>query len=63
VAGKSEETTDFVVVFKTRRCLLERVIPEVRRTHPDEVPCIVSYPMRPALRDFADWIDSETAQR
>lgn len=61
--GKREETREFVLVFKTRRSLLEKLISEVRRMHPDEVPCIVSYPMGPALDAFADWIDSETAQR
>ncbi|HWM51400.1 MAG TPA: divalent-cation tolerance protein CutA [Thermoplasmata archaeon] len=61
--GKREETNEFVIVFKTRRSLLEKVIAEVRRIHPYEVPCIVSYPMGPALGAFADWIDSETLQR
>jgi periplasmic divalent cation tolerance protein len=61
--GKLEETNEFVIVFKTRRSLLEKVIAEVRRIHPYDVPCIVSYPMGPAHEAFGDWIDSETAQR
>jgi len=61
--GKREEAHEFVLVFKTRRSLLKKVITEIRRMHPYEVPCIVSYPMGPALGAFADWIDSETAQR
>lgn len=61
--GKREEAHEFVLVFKTRRSLLKNLIAEVRRMHPYEVPCIVSYPMGPALGSFLDWIDSETVQR
>jgi len=61
--GKLEETNEVVIVFKTRRALLEKLIAAVRANHPSEVPCIVSYPMGPALREYLDWIDQETAQR
>src|SRR5207249_10569746 len=39
--GKREETNEFVIVFKTRAELLPKLIGEVRRLHPSEVPCIV----------------------
>jgi periplasmic divalent cation tolerance protein len=61
--GVREESREFVIVFKTRASLLRRLIAEVRRNHPYEVPCIVSYPMGPALRPYVDWIDAETAHR
>lgn len=61
--GVREETREFVIVFKTRASLLRRLIAEVRRSHPAEVPCIVSYPMGPALPEYLDWIDAETTQR
>ncbi len=61
--GKVEETNEVVIVFKTRAALLEKLIAAVRASHPYEVPCIVSYPMGPALREYLDWIDEETAQR
>ena len=61
--GKVEETNEVVIVFKTRATLLEKLIAAVRASHPYEVPCIVSYPMGPALREYLDWIDEETAQR
>ena len=61
--GALEGTREFVIVFKTRERLLRRLIAEVRRIHPDEVPCIVSYPMGPALPEYLDWVDTETAQR
>lgn len=58
-----EESPEFVIVFKTRRSLLRALIAEVRRLHPHEVPCIVSYPMGPALPAYLDWIDAETTHR
>jgi len=61
--GTREETREFVIVFKTRESLLRRLIAEVRRLHPFQVPCIVSYPMGPALPEYLDWIDAETSQR
>ena len=61
--GKREETSEFVIVFKTRRSLVRKLIAAVQRVHPAEVPCIVSYPMGPALPAYLSWIDAETAQR
>jgi periplasmic divalent cation tolerance protein len=61
--GHREETREFVIVFKTRRALLRKLIVAVRGIHPDEVPCIVSYPMGPALPEYLDWIDAETDHR
>jgi periplasmic divalent cation tolerance protein len=61
--GKREEASEFVIVFKTRLALLKQLIVAVRRVHPHEVPCIVSYPMGPALEAYLDWIDAETDQR
>ena len=61
--GRLEEANEVVIVFKTRRALLQKVIATVREHHPYEVPCIVSYPMGPDLREYVDWIDEETSQR
>jgi len=59
--GRLEEASEVVIVFKTRRALLQKLIATVRENHPYEVPCIVSYPMGPALRKYLDWIDEETS--
>lgn len=61
--GTREETREFVIVFKTRQALLKSLIAAVSRMHPYEVPCIVSYPMGPALAEYLKWIDAETAHR
>ena len=61
--GAQEETNEFVIVFKTRAALVRKLIAAVRAVHPAEMPCIVSYPMGPALPEYLAWIDAETAQR
>lgn len=61
--GNREESPEFVIVFKTRSSLLPELIAAVRREHPSEVPCIVSYPMGPGLPAYLAWIDEETDQR
>ncbi len=61
--GTMEESKEIAIVFKTRQALLAKLIAAVREMHPFEVPCIVSYPMGPALPAYRKWIDAETAQR
>ena len=60
--GARHEAAEFVIVFKTRRALIPKLIAAVRRIHPDEVPCIVSYRMDAAFPAYLDWIDAETAE-
>src|SRR2546426_10564227 len=61
--GTLEEAGEFVIVFKTRRSLIRKLIPAIPAVHPDEGPSIVSYPMGAAFPAVVDWIDAETAQR
>jgi len=61
--GKREEALEFVIVFKTRRSLVPELIAAVRREHPAEVPCIVTYPMGAGLPAYLAWIDEETDQQ
>ena len=61
--GTREESTEFVIIFKTRRSLLRKLIAAVRSVHPDDVPCIATYPMGPALPEYLAWIDAETVHR
>ena len=61
--GTQEEASEFVIIFKTRRSLVRKLIVAVRSVHPAEVPCIVSYSMGVAWPQYLSWIDAETAQR
>lgn len=59
--GSIEVAKEVVVIFKTRRALLPRLLAAVRERHPYEVPCAVGYGMAAALPAYAKWIDESTA--
>src|SRR2546422_10197474 len=61
--GAQEETNEFVIIFKTRRSLVGKLIAAVQRVHPADGACIVSYPEGPGVPAYLSWIDAETAQR
>src|SRR5206468_10600818 len=61
--GKRQETNEFVIVIKTRAALLPKLIGVVRRLHPSEVPCIVSYPLGLALDEYHHSIAADTVPR
>jgi periplasmic divalent cation tolerance protein len=58
--GRLEESKEILVIFKTRRSLVRKLIAEVRKAHPYDVPCVVSYGMETGLPDYLAWIDAET---
>lgn len=58
--GSVEAADEVLLVFKTRRALVPRLIEVVRKAHPYEVPCIVSYPMDAGFAPYLAWIDRET---
>ena len=59
--GRLEHAREVLVVFKTRRALVPRLTAAVRRVHPYEVPCVVTYAMDGGWAPYLAWIDRETA--
>jgi len=58
--GSIERADEVVLVFKTRRSLLKRLIAAVREIHPHEVPCAVGYAAASASPAYASWIEDST---
>ncbi len=58
--GAQERSKEILLIFKTRRLLVPRLMATVKAAHPDEVPCIVTYPMDAGSPDYLAWIDRET---
>ena len=58
--GKLEDVTEAVAICKTRKAAVRSAIAAVKKVHPYEVPCIVSYDMGPALVAYTKWIDAAT---
>jgi len=61
--GAIEEAREVLVIFKTRRDLVPRLMAAVRIAHPYEVPCVVTYAVDAGLPEYLAWIDRETARQ
>ncbi len=58
--GRVEETDEWLVLFKTRAGLVERLERFLLERHPYEVPEIVVLPIERTAEAYGDWIESET---
>lgn len=56
-----EEGQEIIVLFKTRKSLVEQLIHRIKELHSYEVPCIVALDMSGGNPDFLNWIEEETA--
>ena len=61
--GALESAKEVLVVLKTRRALVPRLMAAVREAHPDEVPCIVTYAMDAGFPPYLAGIDRETRRQ
>jgi periplasmic divalent cation tolerance protein len=55
--GKIESAREFLLVSKTKRSLLSRLIREVKRLHSYEVPEIAAVPIFGGGDGFLKWLD------
>ena len=58
--GSLERAKEVLLILKTRRALLPRLMAAIRAAHPYETPCIVTYPMDEGFPPYLAWIDRET---
>jgi periplasmic divalent cation tolerance protein len=58
--GKLCDDRESVLIVKTRRALLGRLIKKVKSLHTYEVPCIVALPITGGNREYLKWVDKET---
>ncbi|OGQ07834.1 MAG: hypothetical protein A3G32_03415 [Deltaproteobacteria bacterium RIFCSPLOWO2_12_FULL_40_28] len=58
--GKLEETTECVLIAKTKTSLVDDVITVVKKLHSYSCPCIVSLSIDNGNPDFLAWIEKET---
>lgn len=59
--GNIEETTECVLLAKTSERNVQKTIQKIRSLHPYEVPEIIVFPPVGGLKEYLDYIDSETA--
>jgi periplasmic divalent cation tolerance protein len=56
--GKVEESSEVMLVAKTRSALFPTLEARVRALHPYEVPEIVSLPLTAGSRPYLSWVDA-----
>ena len=57
---KLEEGQEVVMIAKTRKILMPKLIETVNRHHSYECPCILELPVQGGNPDFLQWIETET---
>jgi periplasmic divalent cation tolerance protein len=58
--GAVEEASEWTLLIKTRRALVEQVIRELQKVHSYEVPEVVAIQVVDGLEGYLRWIDDET---
>ncbi len=58
--GALEKSNESVVIAKTRRNLVNKVITFVKKHHSYSVPCINAFPILEGNPNYLEWLDKET---
>ena len=58
---KIEESQEVIMIAKTRRSLMPKLIETVNSLHSYDCPCILELPNQGGNPDFLSWIESQTA--
>ena len=57
---KLEEGQEVVMIAKTRKALMAKLIETVKSNHSYDCPCILELPIQGGNPDFLSWIERET---
>ncbi|MDJ0513660.1 MAG: divalent-cation tolerance protein CutA [Methyloceanibacter sp.] len=60
--GARETAEEVAMIIKTRARLQEKVMAEVKRLHPHDVPALLVLPTQGGSAEYCDWIIQETQQ-
>ena len=58
---KLEESQEVIMIAKTRKTLMSKLIETVNSLHSYDCPCILELPIQGGNPDFLSWIKSQTA--
>ena len=58
---KLEESQEVIMIAKTRKTLMPKLIEKVNSIHSYDCPCILELPIQGGNPDFLSWIESQTA--
>jgi periplasmic divalent cation tolerance protein len=60
--GKTQDAREALLICKSRRPLLEKLITRVKALHSYTVPEIIALPIVAGSRDYLDWIQKSTKE-
>jgi periplasmic divalent cation tolerance protein len=58
--GKIQEAEEVLLIVKTKKSVLKKLIKKVKETHSYSLPEIIALPIVGGSKDFIRWIDEET---
>ena len=58
---KLEESQEVIMIAKTRKTLMPKLIETVKSRHSYDCPCILELPIQGGNPDFLSWIERQTA--
>ena len=58
---KLEEGQEVIIIAKTRKTLMPKLIETVNSQHSYDCPCILELPIQGGNPEFLSWIETETA--
>ena len=58
---KLEESQEVIMIAKTRKTLMPKLIEIVNSIHSYDCPCVLELPVQSGNPDFLSWIESQTA--
>ena len=61
--GKIENSTESLLIIKTKKTLMRKLIKSVKRIHSYKVPEIISMPISGGSKDYLDWIGSSVSNK
>ncbi|HDM27034.1 MAG TPA: divalent-cation tolerance protein CutA [Candidatus Bathyarchaeota archaeon] len=56
--GRVEESSESLMIIKTREDRVDEVIATIRRLHSYQTPEIIALPVEKGLKEYLDWIDA-----
>ncbi len=57
---KLQNEKEYAIIAKTQKAKIKKLISAVKKIHSYSVPCVVSWQIGDANKDYLDWIKEET---
>ena len=57
---KIQDDKEAILIAKTRKSLLPKLIKKAKSLHSYSCPCIISWPLSGGNREYLDWLSKET---